>query len=143
MSKVRFTEDQFKESKFITPAKKARIANAIVRFIESGFDEKKFTNEVYTGGLMYMFGDIAHYNRGGFYNTWFSRNSDILEWLKFVTNARIYGEPEYTLCDVERVIRDYVIDQSLVEKYSIIVEKQNELRERNELARLKAKYENA
>lgn len=95
--------------------------------------------------LSTTFGHIAHYNKNGFYEEWFSNPSDKRDFLARTLNHTVYGDPDWTYADVERAVQDWLeanaariftplISQSLVE---------TEARERALLAELKDKYEGA
>ena len=138
---MRFTASDFADGSYGGAAGKAKTANAIIRFIESGFARAKFTRQAYSGGLMYMFSHIAHYDIHGFFSTWFEDDRNILEWLEYVARSPIYGDNDCTLAEVERVVQKYVRESGLIETYRQHVADVQEARERGQLAALKAKYE--
>lgn len=123
-----------------TAAYKAKLANSIVRFVKSDFKRGNFTKELYRG-LNSMFGHIAHYDIHGFYSTWFEDDRDRLLWLERVSEWHEYGDPGFTLVDVEKVVRRFVVESGLVEVYRQHVAHVQEANERAILAQLKAKYE--
>lgn len=57
-----------------TAQKKARFVNALIRFIDSGYPQAKFTKALYDGlyNHGYFASFIAHYDRAGFYAEQFS-----------------------------------------------------------------------
>lgn len=125
-----------------TAADKAKFANKLVRFIDSGFKETLFTRYLYRN-LSNCFGHIAHYDIHGFYSTWFSDSTSRCEWFHHVLTHPVYGDPEFTFVDVEKVIREYVMDNDLWHKATAVVFEEVEKQEREELLRLKQKYEGA
>ena len=70
-----YRPDQFTDSGWDsgTPEKKARFVNALIRFIDQGYPEVKFSKSLYDGLYCHgYFGFIAHYDRAGFYAEQFS-----------------------------------------------------------------------
>lgn len=103
MPKKMFTADQFTPTEFSTTKDKAKFANHFVRFVESGFNENLFHKWFYTR-LSMTFGHIAHYNIHGFYATWFEDTDMQMEFFEHTLSFPCYGQPEYTFCDVEKVL---------------------------------------
>jgi hypothetical protein len=132
------TAGQFTDKRFGTAADKAKFVNQLLAFAESGFDEKKFHNTVYTR-LMNLFGHIAHYSKVGFYDEWFSSDLQRLRWLMHIAKAEVYDVTDWA--DAERYIQNYLASSGLAHTYRLRVSNQIESREREELAKLKAKYE--
>jgi hypothetical protein len=102
-TKVMFSPQQFTPTEFSTAEDKAKFANHFVRFVESGFKESLFPKWFYTR-LSMTFGHIAHYNRNGFYETWFANTDKQMEFLQHTMRYPCYGQPEYTYCDVEEAL---------------------------------------
>jgi hypothetical protein len=121
---------------------KARFANHLVRFASSGFVLSLFPDWFYKR-LSMCFGHIAHYDRAGFYSTWFQDDAARMRWTENAVEYHAYGDPHYTYCDVERAVQAWLVEANLIRKYQESVERQIETAERAELARLKAKYERA
>ncbi|WP_242010896.1 hypothetical protein [Acetobacter musti] len=59
-----------KPTRWATVEEKAKLGNAMLRFIAEGMPAGKFTASLYKR-LSNMFGFIAHYDRHGFAQTWF------------------------------------------------------------------------
>jgi len=53
---------------------------------------------------------IAHYNKNGFYETYFTSTENLAEFLKECLQYGCYGSPEFTYCDVERELKPYMKD---------------------------------
>lgn len=102
-----FTASQFTPTKFATAEDKAKFANKLVTFVERGFLETQFTQDLYRR-LSNCFGHIAHHNRNGFYGAWFDTPSARRDWVANAVDWGCYGEPEYTFCDVERAVIDWL-----------------------------------
>ena len=102
MSKPFFPR-QFTPTKFATAEDKAKFANKLVTFVERGFPESLFTQDLYRR-LSTCFGHIAHHNRNGFFEEWFENETLQKEWVKNAFDWGCYGEAGHTFCDVEREV---------------------------------------
>ena len=102
-----FNAGMFKSTEFSTAEDKAKFANHLIRFIESGYNWNLFYRWFYTR-LSMSFGHIAHYNKSGFYNTWFADKTSQSAWLSHILSYGCYGQAEYTYCDAESAIQDYL-----------------------------------
>jgi hypothetical protein len=74
-----FSPDDFTPTKFSTAEQKATFANQLIAFIAAGFPEKKFTKALYER-LSTCFGFIAHLNRNGFFETFFTCTVSVERW---------------------------------------------------------------
>lgn len=101
-----FTPYQFVDSKFSTKEEKAKFANHFVRFVNSGFKKSLFYDWFYKR-LSMTFGHIAHYNRLGFWETWFESPNDQACFMHHTKTAQIYGDPAFTYCDVELALKNF------------------------------------
>ena len=134
-----FTASQFTPTQWDTSEDKARFANHFARFVAKGCPWSLFHKWFYNR-LSNCFGHIAHYNRAGFYETWFAEPKDRAAFLYRVLSCETYGSPEYTYSDVENVLRVWV---SGAPHYAGFVNEARRLEETSELAelaRLKDKY---
>jgi hypothetical protein len=86
---------------------KEKLFKNLIDFVESDFDQSKFTKFLYTN-LSSMYGHIAHYDLMGFYQVWFSDDDSRLRWLEFVYDTKVYGSPAYTRSDVEIAFQDWL-----------------------------------
>lgn len=125
-----------------TAADKAKFANHLLKFIDRDFPETQFPNWFYKR-LSMTFGFIAHFNQGGFYGTYFRDLQGKQRFVDALARHRCYGDPTFTYSDVETIIRDRVLAAGLVEEFTNRCQRQFELNERAELARLQAKYPKA
>ena len=141
MAKTPFTAAQFTPTAWDTAADKAKFANQFVRFVESGFKDTLFPKWFYTR-LSMTFGHIAHFDRGGFYGTWFRSTRAKLDFLRQTVEWPGYGDPAFTYSDVEKAVAVWVRERKLVDYYLGRLAGETELAERTELARLTAKYHN-
>lgn len=97
-----FNAEMFTATEFSTAADKADFANKLAAFVESGFEKKRFTKKLYTR-LSNCFGHIAHYDRDGFWGTWFATKARQRTWVQhIVSRYRPCGQADYTFVDMER-----------------------------------------
>ena len=102
-----FTAEQFIPTEWNTAEDKAWFANHFIRFVQSDFNWSIFYKKFYTR-LMNTFGHIAHYNRLGFYETFFTKEKDKERFIAKTLAFPCYGQPEYTYCDVEKVLIEWL-----------------------------------
>jgi hypothetical protein len=134
-----FTDDQFTPTKFNTAEDKASFANAFVQFVESGFDQRRFTDKLYRR-LSNTFGHIAHFNRLGFWETFFTTTGDKVRFLEIVLSYPCYGDPAWTFSDVERALQSWLAVDGRLAKYRNRLAEEIEAGERAELERLRTKF---
>lgn len=103
-----FKAEQFTPTKWESSAQKAKFANHMVKFIDSGFKRTIFPKWFYNR-LSMCFGHIAHYNINGFYNVWFETKEDQQNFIYNILNWHCCGDPEYTYSDVEKSIQEYIM----------------------------------
>ncbi len=134
-----FEPSQFTPTKWETAKDKAAFANRFVRFVESDFALKHFTEKFYRR-LTNTFGHIAHYNRGGFFETFFTTSANKVRFLEMTLRWSWGGDPAGTYSDVERVLQQWLQASGLLEQYRQRLAEETEAGERAELTRLQAKY---
>jgi hypothetical protein len=137
-----FEGSQFKNTKFDSAADKAAFGNHFLRFVANDFKESLFTERFYRR-LSMTFDHIAHYNRNGFFATWFSSTQTKVEFLQHTLSAQCWGQAEHTYSDVEKAIQHELRNSSILERYQVQLRGEIEQRERALLSALKAKYEPA
>lgn len=101
-----FHPTKFTATKWEDATAKSTFAIHLIRFIESGCNPNLFYKALYTR-LSMTFGHIAHFNKHGFYATWFFDAEAVARWKQHIKTHTIYGDPEYTYSDVERAIQAY------------------------------------
>ena len=132
-SKKLFSAKDFVYGKFYSAEDKAKFTNQFVKFVESDFSVKHFPKWFYQQ-LSNTFGHIAHYDREGFYQTWFSNEKSKLDFIIWCKEYNIIGSPEYTFSDVEKALQIWLVNQKIEEKLQLGVELINfekDLRMRN------------
>ena len=134
-----FTADQFTPTKWETASDKAAFANRFVRFVQSDFAAKHFTDKFYRR-LSNCFGNIAHYNRSGFWSEFFTTTADKVRFLEMTFKYPCFGDPAWTYSDVERALQEWLQASCLVDQYRQRLADETEAWERGQLARLQAKY---
>ena len=70
----------FSDGEFMSAREKELVLKAWVRFLKHGLRLADFTERLY-GHLMQHCSFIAHYNRGGFYQTYFESGEDTVRFL--------------------------------------------------------------
>jgi hypothetical protein len=99
----------FTPTKWSTAQDKQKFRDSLIKFIQSDFNENKFTKKLYTR-LSVCFGHIAHTSQSGFYYTWFSTKTQQDKWINHIKRASAIGDPEWTYSDVEKEIKKFVAD---------------------------------
>jgi hypothetical protein len=125
-----------------TAVDKQRFYDHFIVFVESGFKEELFHDWFYRK-LSNCFGHIAHYDRIGFYDTWFSNNERRFKFIRHALYQAIYGDADYTFCDVERAIQQWLFEHRYIDKYENYAAAAVENQERDQLKYLKEKYPDA
>ena len=67
---AQFSAAQFTATKWATAEEKAKALNGLIRFIEAGFLEQRFTKAIYYALSQHLLGHCAEYDRRGFYRSW-------------------------------------------------------------------------
>lgn len=98
-----FTAEQFIPTKFETVEDKAKFANHFARFALANCPYSLFPKWFYQR-LSICFGHIAHYNREGFFDTWFTTWENRERFLNKCITYPCYGDPTYTYSDVEKAL---------------------------------------
>ena len=116
-----------------------RFATQFVRFVQSNFAARHFTDKFYRR-LCNTFGFIAHYNRGRFWSEFFTSTADKVRFLEQTLQHPCYGDPGWTYSDVERAVQAWLRADGTFERYRQLLADEIEAGERTELARLQTKY---
>jgi hypothetical protein len=134
-----FTSSNFTPTQWSTAQDKAAFAKQFVRFVQSDFATKYFTDRFYRR-LSNTFGHIAHYNRGGFWSEFFTSTADKVRFLEQTLQWPCYGDPAWTYSDVERALQAWLRSDGTLERYRQLLAQETEATERAVLARLQQKY---
>ncbi len=130
---------QFTPTQWDTAEDKLSFAKQFVRFVESDFAAQYFTDRFYRR-LSNTFGNIAHYDRGGFWSKFFTSTADKIRFLEQTLAYPCYGDPAWTYSDVERALQEWLSNSGLLKRYQKKLADETEAAERAELARLQHKY---
>ena len=130
---------QFTPTEWDTAQDKAAFAKQFMRFVRSDFAAKHFTERFYRR-LSNTFGNIAHYNRGGFWAEFFTTTADKVRFLEHILQPPCYGDPAWTYSDVERSLQAWLRAEGILDRYRQSLAEETEKAERTELARLQQKY---
>lgn len=115
-----FSASQFTPTQWNSAEDKAWFANHFVRFIRSACDEKYFTTKFYRR-LSCCFGHIAHYNKDGFWQEYFTSFSDIVRFLEWTMNHPCYGDPDSTYSDVELALQEWLKADETLQRYRFVL----------------------
>jgi hypothetical protein len=139
MSRGPFSPTQFIPTKWSTAEDKARFDNTFLYFVESNFARSLFTEKFYSR-LSNCFSHIANYNCSQFYEEWFSSLSAQVRFLEHTLRSPCYGDPEFTLSDVEREIQREVRNRNYLARYQLRLGEEQRAAELTLLQRLEGKY---
>ena len=92
-----------------TTAQKETFIRNFVRFMEDGFEERRFTMPVYRN-LSNCFGHMAHYDKDGFYEYWFGTRERRQSFLVHCIEHPTVGDSVSTFSDVERILQHWIRD---------------------------------
>jgi hypothetical protein len=134
-----FTAEQFTATPWSTAREKADFANAFVRFVENNFQQAHFPKWFYRR-LSQTFGHIAQFDETTFYRTFFGKAADKLRFLRQTVDHQPVGDPAFTYSDVERVLRDWVIQSGALERVTKTAAHAQNRAEREQLKRLLDKH---
>jgi hypothetical protein len=134
-----FTADRFTPTKWDGADKKAKFARQFIKFVDSDFAKSQFPKAFY-GRLSMTSGHIAHFNRHGFFETFFITTEGKLRFLRQSLQHPCHGEPAFTYSDVERALQTWLRGGAVLTKYEQHLADETEAQERATLARLQAKY---
>ena len=139
MPKGPFLPSEFVPTKFSTAQDKADFGNSFLHFIESEWARTAFSKSFYNR-LSMCFSHIAHYDAAGFYETWFTSDTDRLRFLRHALAWPCWGDPGFTFCDVERAIQQEIHKRNYLARYELRAAEAVQSSEMETLKRLEAKY---
>ena len=139
MATTTFKENLFTPTRWETAHDKARFARQFVRFVQSDFAAQHFTDRFYRR-LSMTFGHIAHCNRAGFWEEFFTTTADKVRFLEQTLQHPHCGDPAWTYSDVEQVLQAWLKADGALERYQRQLAEKIEAAERQELVRLQKKY---
>jgi hypothetical protein len=134
-----FSAEQFTPTEWNTAQDKADFANHFVRFVESGFSVAEFSPEFYNR-LSQTFGHIAHFDRGTFFKKFFTSSADKVRFLRQAVDHESFGDAQFTFCDVERVLREWIIQSKTMERIEQTAIHAQNRAEREQLKKLLKKH---
>lgn len=141
MQKGPLLPSEFLPTKFSSAADKAEFGNALLHFLEADCPQELFTKKLYSR-LSMTFGNIAHNDRAGFYDTWFTRARHKAAFVEKTLRWPCHGHPEFTFSDVEQAIQRVVHDRNYLARFGLRAGEALRAAELKDLERLEAKYRN-
>ena len=139
MPKGPFLPSEFVPTKFSSAADKAEFGNALLNFLDADCAQELFTKKLY-GRLSMTFGHIAHYDRSGFYDTWFTRARHRAAFVEKTLRWPCHGDPEFTFSDVEQAIQQVMRQRNYLARFELEAAEALRAAELRDLERLEAKY---
>lgn len=130
---------EFTPTEWSTAAEKAVFGNTLLHFIDSGCPRELFTKKFYTR-LSMTFGNIAHYNLEGFYDTWFTRDRHRLGFVQKLLSWPCHGDPKFTFSDVERAVQTFILRRNHLGVFQAKADAETRAIELAQLEKLEAKY---
>jgi len=88
------------------------------------------------------FGHIAHYDRTGFYDIWFTRVPHKAAFIEKTLRWPCHGDPEFTFSDVEYAIQQVVRQRNYLARFELRAADELRAAELKDLERLEAKFRN-
>jgi hypothetical protein len=142
MPKGPFDESQFIATRWSSAAEKAAFGNTFLHFIEADWKDTIFTKSFYNR-LSMCFGHVAHYDRSGFWSTWFTSEKSKVDFLRHTLQWPCHGDPTFTFCDVERAIQREIRRRNYLALYQLKAAEELRSAEMSLLQQLEAKYRKA
>ena len=127
------------KTRFATELDKRHFLEDLIKFLCNHCDPDRFTPRVYEG-LHQHLGHIAHHDRRGFYEEWFADLSSRIRFLEHHAQGQVWGDWK----DVDEAFKKWlngVEGRAVLHHYRTELENKSEAAERQQLAKLKAKYE--
>ena len=104
-------------TQFYTTDEKAKFVKHFINFFDNGCKRSLFTKFFYNHLHLHFMGHIAHFDIDGFYGTHFDNPDKQYEFLSHASEARIYGDPEWTFSDAEEVLQIWINESGILDEY--------------------------
>jgi hypothetical protein len=132
---------QYTATQWNTAEDKEKFVKHFMQFVKKDFPQSMFNKKFYQR-LSNTFGHIAHYDIGGFWDTFFTNTQGKVIFLQQTMDWPCYGEATYTFCDAEKEIQKQLKEMGVVEQYQNKEYSEINNKEHTEYLRLKNKFEN-
>ena len=86
------------------------------------------------------FGHIAHYDRSGFYDTWFTQARHRAAFVEKTLRWPCHGDPEFTFSDAEYAIQQMMRKRNYLARLELKAAEALRAADLRDLERLEAKY---
>lgn len=139
MPKGPFSPSEFVPTEWSTSVEKADFGNTLLHFLDSGCPRELFRKKFYTR-LSMTFGNIAHYNLEGFYDTWFTRDRHRHGFVQKLLRWPCHGDPKFTFSDVEFAVQRVMRARNYLGRFELGAAEELRNAEMKDLERLEAKY---
>lgn len=104
----------FKDAQFLTAKEKEKLVKNMKSFLKNDFSITTFTDALYKHFSLHC-GFIAHYDRNGFWNTYFTSPEGKVRWAKAFCGYSEMGD--YT--DVNKVLKEMIHEHMLLKMGSL------------------------
>ena len=132
--------EHFRATKYHSAEDKVAFGNGLLAFVAEDFPRERFTLRFYRV-LCQHFGMIAHFDAHGFWAEYFTSTADKLRFLEEVTAHGCWGDPAYTLSDLERAVVARLRAARLVARLRAARARETEAAQRAVLNPLQARYQ--
>jgi hypothetical protein len=111
-----FTADRFAPTTWEAARKKAQFAKTFIRFVEADFPRRQFT-KAFSQRLALTFGHVAHFDRFGFFDTFFKTTGGKVRFLRQTLQWPCHGDPAFTYLDVEKALQSWLVQNGILARY--------------------------
>lgn len=117
MTDPQFSAADFSPTKYDSAEDKAKIVNDTIRFLRANTPLARFTKQLYSAYSLH-FGHIAHYNREGFHDEWFSSAARRLRFVLQIVESPSWGfGPDWI--DVRNALLNWLRSSDLIQLYAL------------------------
>ena len=131
---------KFTATEWSSAKEKTKFATQFMRFVEHDFKETMFPQWFYQR-LSMCFGMIAHYDRDGFYSTFFEDTKGKTRFLRACLKDPSSGDPSFTYSDTQRFLQEWLRKGNFLARYEWRLCYEIEQNQRDQLTQLQIKYE--
>lgn len=115
---TRLTPADCTATQWSTAQAKASAGNRVLAFIENGLHPDAFTDGLYRTCSQHLFAHIAHFDRHGFADVWFTTAENKAAFIRNALKTRSGGDPAWTWSDVEQHLQRTLADHSHLQEPS-------------------------
>lgn len=98
---------QFTDVEYMTADDKQKLVRAWTTFVKHGFQWSHFSDRIYKHLSLHV-GHIAHFDRGGFWQTWFKDGEDRLAFIDHFLSYRVMDDYFDVHTAMKAVLNDHI-----------------------------------